>query len=100
MRTSTKKPAKYQLKSALVLWILGHRIKDSRLRQLSREHNIGYLEFDSTPDGVTSPKAIRWYCKADIVTIISHCKSLKKKEANGVLDISENLKMALDECRR
>ena len=92
MSTAIKKPAKYKLKSAMVLWSLGHRIKDSRLRQLAREHNIGYLEFDSTPDGFTSPKATRWFCKADIMTIVSHCKSLKKQAENGELDISEKLK--------
>lgn len=92
MNTAAKKPAKYKLKSSVVLWILGHRIKDSRLRQLAREHNIGYLEFDSTPDGFTSPKATRWFCKADVMTIVAKCKSLKKQAENGNLQISEKLK--------
>lgn len=92
MSTDTKKPAKYKLKSAMVLWILGHRIKDSRLRQIAREHDIGYMEFDSTPDGFTSAKATRWFCKADIMQIVYNCKSLKQQFDDGELDISEKLK--------
>lgn len=81
------------MKAATVLWILGYRVQDSRLRQIARAHNIGFLEFDSTPDGFTSGKGTRWYCKADIAKIISHCKSVSKYlENGGDLKIAEKLK--------
>ena len=65
------------------MWILDNRITSGRLRQISRLFSIGHLESASmTLDGAPPKKFDRWYCKADILTIIDNCK--KRRRLNAV----------------
>jgi hypothetical protein len=45
-----------------------------------------------TVDGSEPEKFTRWFCRADIPTIIEHCKSLKKAVKNGDLVLDEKMK--------
>ena len=94
------KPKKYSIKASEVIWILDNRIGSSRLRQISRAFSIGHLESASmTLDGAPPKKFDRWYCKADILTIIDNCKSLKKAIDSGSFAYSERLDAVLNQGR-
>jgi hypothetical protein len=93
MTVISTKPRRYNLKASEVLWLLDNKITSGRLRQIARANDIGYLEADSmTVDGSEAEKFTRWYCRADVPKIIEACKSLKKAERAGELDLSEKLK--------
>jgi len=87
------KPKRYNLKASEILWLLDNKITSGRLRQIAREHEIGYLEADSmTVDGSEPEKFTRWFCRADVPKIIEACKSLKKADKKGELNLPEKLK--------
>lgn len=86
------RPKKFCFRSAEVLWMLGGKITDGRLRQISREFELGYLEPDSfSPTGQVD-KYVRWYSKQDVMKIIEGSKRLTKAVKNGELDVEKNLK--------
>lgn len=93
MKTLATKPRRYNLKASEILWLLDNKITSGRLRQIARANNIGYLEADSmTVDGSEPEKFTRWFCRADVQKVIESCKSLKKAESNGELNLPEKLK--------